>query len=57
MNNLVKVRYANVDRMLLDNHIILMNNCGVYPTAKHLKKNNYSLEYALACLSQSKYKI
>jgi hypothetical protein len=41
--------------MVLSNHIDLYNTCGTYATAKHLKNQGFSLDYALACLSKSKY--
>ena len=53
---LIKVNYKSVKSMLLvSTHIDLINMCGAYATAKYLKKKNFSIDYALACLSQSKY--
>lgn len=53
---LVKIDFKNIKNVLLiDSHIKLINNCGAYPTAKYLKNEGFSLDYALACLSQSKY--
>ena len=53
--NLIKVNFNGVNSMiLLDNHIKLIDMCGAYPTAKYLKRNNFSIQYALACLSHSK---
>ena len=53
--NLIKAN-CNKSMILLDKHVKLFNKCGAYATAKYLKCNNFSLQYALACLSQSKYK-
>jgi hypothetical protein len=56
MNNLIAVNSNGVlYRMVLSNHIDLYNTCGTYATAKHLKNQGFSLDYALACLSKSKY--
>lgn len=53
---LVKVNYKNIKSVILvDRHIDLINMCGAYATAKYLKKKNFSIDYALACLFQSKY--
>ena len=43
------------DVILLENHIKLFNNWGSYPSAKFLHKEGYSIDYARACLYQSKY--
>ena len=53
---LIKVNYKGIKSMiLLTKHVDLINMCGAYATAKYLKKKNFSIDYALACLSQSKY--
>lgn len=53
---LTKVNYGGVNsRIILDKHVELINMCGAYATAKYLKNKNFSIDYALACLSQSKY--
>lgn len=55
MMEIITINFNGIIRNIFVKHINLFNMCGAYASAKYFKNQGFSIDYALACLSQSKF--